>query len=125
MEEKMGKTRSALITLVAGCALAFVLSSCGNYKAPGMNAMSGVMVAELVPASAMAGMGGFMLTVNGSGFGTDAVVFWNGSMRTTTYISGNQVMAAISAADVTSKGSIPVYVLTGGHTSNTMDFTVN
>jgi IPT/TIG domain-containing protein len=123
----MGQIRRAVGTFVAGCVLALAGSSCGSYSAPGMNRMGngGAMIADLVPASATAGMAAFMLTVNGSGFGTDAVVYWNGSAQTTTYISGNQVMAAISAAEVASKGTVPVYVLTGGHASNTMNFMVN
>lgn len=121
----MGQIRRVVVTLVAVSVLALSVSSCGSYSARTMNGMGSAMIADLMPASAVAGMTGFVMTVNGSGFGSDAVVYWNGSPRTTTYITGNQVMAAISAADVASKGTIPVYVLTAGHTSNTVNFTVN
>jgi hypothetical protein len=70
-----------------------------------------------VPNSATSGGPALTLTVNGSGFGSDAVVYWNASVR--------QVTAAISAADIAMKGTVPVYVRTNGQNSNTMNFTVN
>ncbi len=66
-----------------------------------------------------------MLTVNGSNFGTDAIVYWSSTVRTTTYVSATQVMATISASDIAMKATIPVYVRTNGQNSNTVNFMVN
>ncbi len=42
---------------------------------------------------------GLTLTVNGTGFAPGLVVNWNGSPRTTTFVSATQLTAAITAAD--------------------------
>jgi hypothetical protein len=54
----------------------------------------------LVPASAAPGGKGFTLTINGTGFTSNATVYWNGSLRATTVMSGSQVQAQITAADI-------------------------
>ena len=55
-----------------------------------------------------------MLTVNGSGFGTDALVYWGTATRTTTYVSTSQVTANIMASDIMNAGTVQVYVHSGG-----------
>ena len=64
----------------------------------------------LIPATAAPGSQGFTLTVNGTGFATAAKVFWNGSPRTTTFVSSTQLKATITAADVASAGTAAVTV---------------
>jgi FG-GAP-like repeat len=54
----------------------------------------------LVPASVAPGSAAFTLTVNGTGFTSNAVVYWNGSLRPTTVVSSSTVQAQITAADV-------------------------
>jgi hypothetical protein len=96
-------------------------------------------IAALSPASMTAGSAAFTLTVNGTNFGSQAVVNWNGAARATTFVSGNQVTAAIAAADVATAGSAAVTVTNPGtpgtgmygsggtlaETSNPMSFTIN
>lgn len=82
---------------------------------------------SLAPASATAGESGLTLIVYGSGFTTDSVVRWNGSNRTTTYVSPSEVEATLSAADLASAGSVPVTVANpapGGGTSAAQTFQV-
>jgi hypothetical protein len=86
--------------------------------------MGGAQVANLQPNMATAGGSGFTLFVNGNGFGTDAVVYWNTTPQATSYISGNQVQANITAQDIMNPGMVPVYVRTGGRNSNSVMFTV-
>jgi hypothetical protein len=67
--------------------------------------------------------------VNGTGFVNTSVVNWNGSPRTTTYVSGNQLRAAIAASDVTTAGTAQVTVITpsingSGGTSNALAFAI-
>jgi FG-GAP-like repeat/Abnormal spindle-like microcephaly-assoc'd, ASPM-SPD-2-Hydin/FG-GAP repeat/PQQ enzyme repeat len=52
----------------------------------------------------------FTLTLNGAGFVPASVVNWNGSPRTTTYISPTQLSAAIAASDIASAGTALVTV---------------
>jgi subtilisin family serine protease len=83
-------------------------------------------LASLSPSSATAGGPGFTLTVNGTGFVSGASVLWNGATRSTTFVSGTQLNAAISAADIASAGSFSVTVTNpGSGPSNAMTFTVN
>jgi hypothetical protein len=62
-------------------------------------------ISGLSPSSAGAGGAGFTLTVNGTNFVSGAVVNWNGSARTTTFVSATQLTAAIPAADVAAAGT--------------------
>jgi hypothetical protein len=59
--------------------------------------------------------------VNGTGFVAGSVVNWNGSPRTTTFVSSSQLTAAITAADVAAAGTGTVTVSSpspGGGTSS-------
>src|SRR5579862_8150800 len=85
-------------------------------------------ITSLSPASVTAGAAAFAMTVNGSGFINGSVVQWNGSNRTTTYVSAAQLMASITAADVAAAGTAQVTVFTaspGGGTSGNFAFTIN
>ena len=64
----------------------------------------------LVPMSVAPGSNGFTLTINGTGFASDAVVNWNGSPRATSVISSSTVQATINAADVAKEGTASVTV---------------
>jgi hypothetical protein len=66
----------------------------------------------------------FSFTINGTNFLTDAVVVWNGTLLSTTFVSSNQLVAVLTATDLMNWGLIPVYVRTGGLNSNTVDFDV-
>ena len=85
-------------------------------------------IAGLSPASVAAGSSTFTLTVNGTGFVPGSVVQWNGSSRTTAYVSPTQLTASIIASDVASAGAATVTVWNpapGGGTSAGTSFTIN
>jgi len=121
--------------------LAMLVSGCGGY---GNNSTASVpqpgaipVISELVPNSAKAGSPAFTLTVNGSGFNSDAIVNWNGTK--TTFVTGKQLTATVPASAVATPGTVKVTVTNPGHagggaygsggtmaeTSGSMDFTVN
>jgi hypothetical protein len=79
-------------------------------------------VISISPNTAAAGSGATSLTVTGSNFSSTAVVQWNGSARTTTFVSSTQLVAAISASDLASAGTASVNVLSGGKVSNSVSF---
>ena len=62
---------------------------------------------SLSPTSKVAGDAAFTLTVNGTNFVAGSVVKWNGSNRTTTYVSATQLTADITAADIATAGTVP------------------
>jgi hypothetical protein len=125
-----------MITLIA-----FALA-CG-YSAKMTAPVAGTVpaISQLNPASVTAGDAGFTLTVNGTNFGTKAVVNWNGVAQTanTTYVSANQLTVAVPAAAIANSGTVMVTVTnpatpgtgiygtgaTLAETSTSMDFTIN
>lgn len=81
----------------------------------------------LVPAVVVPGGAGFTLTVNGAGFVNGAVIKWNGSPRTTTFLSSTKLTASILASDVATAGQFAVTISNpspGGGTSNAVVFEV-
>ena len=81
-------------------------------------------ITELVPNSVPVNSVPFAFTVNGANFSTDAIVVWNGTPLSTTFLSSNQLVAALAATDLMNVGLIRVYVRTAGLNSNTVDFDV-
>ena len=103
--------------------LALLTASCG-YGSHYMGGNSTPGITSLSPTMANAGDPAFVMTVNGSGFGTDSVVYWNGTALPSVYGTTMAVTATVSAADVMNAGTFPVYVRSAGKNSNMMNFTV-
>ena len=83
---------------------------------------------SLTPSAATAGGPGFTLTVAGTGFVASSIVRWNGTDRSTTFVSSTQIKAAISADDIAAAGTAQVAVFSptpGGGTSATQTFTIS
>jgi hypothetical protein len=62
----------------------------------------------------------FTLTLNGSGFVSSSVAYWNGASRTTTYVSSTQIKMSVLASDVAALGTAQISVTTpapGGGTT--------
>jgi hypothetical protein len=81
----------------------------------------------LVPATIAPGSKGFTLTVNGTGFASTAVVYWNGSTRITQFISSSQLKVTIEAKDVAKASTASIYVENpspGGGASNFVFFSI-
>lgn len=72
----------------------------------------------LVPTGVVPGSPAFTLTVNGTGFVSGSTVYWNGSARTTTFVSAAQLTASILAADVATATSGIVTVHNPGGTGS-------
>jgi hypothetical protein len=104
--------------------LSLVTFGCGSYKA--MNPAAGTIphILQLVPNSATAGGAGFVLTVNGTNFGNNAVVYWDSVAHNAGYVTNNQVTVQISPSEVADPGTVLIYVRTNGQNSNTVMFMV-
>jgi len=83
------------------------------------------VIGSLSPAAVQVGSGAFTLTVNGSGFGANSVVLWNGTTLATTLVSSSQLTAPIPASLVASAGTATVTVKTGGAVSTGSIFTIS
>jgi hypothetical protein len=81
----------------------------------------------LVPDAAAPGGAAFMLTVNGTGFVSGALVDFNGLALPTTFVSSKQLIASVPASDIASSGTASVTVVNpvpGGGYSNAVFFPV-
>ncbi len=114
---RIGLSLLAIVIFSIGCGY----GSHSNYMTGGVG---GPQVTQLQPNMAQSGSGPITLTVTGSGFGTDSVVYWNMVAQSSSYVSSTQVTAQISAADLMNAGMVPVYVRSGGKNSNSVTFTV-
>ncbi|MGZ8840218.1 MAG: SBBP repeat-containing protein [Candidatus Aminicenantales bacterium] len=78
-------------------------------------------LSSLSTTNVTGGGAAFTITVLGSNFVPSSVVRWNGSDRTTTYVSSVELQAAIPASDLATGGDVPVTVFNpapvGGLTS--------
>jgi len=105
-----------VITLMAG--------ACGYGSRNYMNGNGMPQITQFAPPNATVGEGPFVLTVNGTGFGTDSVVYWGATTRTTMYVNTTQVKANITALDTMNAGMVQVYVHSGGANSNAVSYTI-
>src|SRR5882762_8309060 len=71
-------------------------------------------IASLNPGSAVTGNGPFTLTVAGTNFLSSSTVQWNGSARTTSFVSSTQLQATIAAADISTVGVAKITVANPG-----------
>ncbi|WP_234795084.1 fibronectin type III domain-containing protein [Hymenobacter arizonensis] len=85
-------------------------------------------ITSLSPATVTAGAAAQTLTVNGTNFLASSTVSFNGTSRSTTFVSATQLTIALTAADQATAGSYNVTVTNpapGGGTSAPAVFTVN
>ncbi len=85
-------------------------------------------ITGLTPSSATAGDPAQTLTVEGTNFVGASVVNFNGTARTTTYVSATELTIALTTADLMTAGSYNVTVTNpapGGGTTAASTFTVN
>lgn len=81
----------------------------------------------LSPDHATAGGDAFSITVTGSGFLNGAKVLWNGSPRTTSFVSATQLNVAIGLQDIQDGGTASISVANPApsRASNALPFTIN
>ena len=99
-----------------------ISSTGGSVLIQGMEqTSSSPSITSLAPSYAIQKAPSFTLIVYGSGFVNGAQVNWNGSPRTTTYRSADQVTASIPAIDVAVAGAAQITVSNpGGATSSAL-----
>ena len=110
------------VTVLVFAALGIAACDGGDGERHPVPAASG-----LSPSTATAEGPAFTLTVKGSRFVSKSEVHWNGSPRTTTFVSSTELRAAINAADIADGGTAAVTVYNrppGGGTSSILDFMV-
>jgi hypothetical protein len=110
---------------------AIVMIGCGagngkhNFPATLTSTITPPTITTLAPTSVPVDSVSFFVTVNGTNFHNDAIVFWNNLPQRTIFVSSTQVLAAIPNTSLQNAGQVPVFVQTLGQTSNTVDFLVS
>jgi Putative Ig domain len=119
-------TAPVLANLIAtpGTAQVSVLTNTLTSNVVTFNIATGPNITSISPTSVTAGAPAFTLTVNGSGFQSDAAVQWNGTQIVTAFASGTRLTASVPANLIASPGTAQITVLSGGVTSNAVSFTV-
>jgi outer membrane protein assembly factor BamB len=82
-------------------------------------------VSSVSPTSVAAAGPAFQLTVLGSGFSGSSKVQWNGSPRSTTYVSTTELLVQITATDIASTGSASITVTSPAGTGSSSSATSN
>jgi outer membrane protein assembly factor BamB len=92
----------------------FVLAGCGGGNSssspPPPSTPPTLTLTTIAPNTAVAGSADLIVTANGSGYTTTAVLKWNGTTLATNYVSATSLTATIPAADLTTPGSFSVTV---------------
>lgn len=83
------------------------------------------ILAELLPAIAVAGDPALDLTVRGSGFTDGATAAWNGAARTTRFVSSRELRVQLTAADLAAAGTAKLRVSVPAGASNELTFAVS
>ena len=107
--------KTVYVTLLA--TLLALSVACG-YSAKSTAPVAGTIpaITQLAPDNMNAGSAAFVLTVNGTSFGSKAVVNFNGAAQTTTYVTASQITASIPASAVATAGAATVTVTNPGTT---------
>jgi len=111
---------------VAAIAAGFLLAFCLACSGGGNEHVTydSIHMSDLVPNTAPALSPQFTLHVQGRGFNTESVVYWNYLAKVTHLVSSTELTAFIDPADIPTSGSIPVRVYTSGWTPEELVFTV-
>lgn len=120
------KVDTQWLPLVLASAL---IVACGGSPSPQNtgNTNPAPSISSLGPPSRPAGSTDITLTVTGSGFVSASTVQWNGSNRTTSFVSATQLNSTILSSDLAIAGSAQVSVVNpapGGGTSSAASFII-
>lgn len=111
-----------LFILVTGCGSG---QSANNIQTTSLNPVPSI--AAFSPASISPGAPGFTLVVNGSNLIPGSIVRWNGSNRTTIFVSSSQVTANIPSRDIAEAATVAITIVNpspGGGSSKPAIFAI-
>jgi hypothetical protein len=115
---------AASLIATAGTAAVTVVENGVTSASATFTIAAGAVITSLSPNAATAGGAAFTLTVNGTGFVSGAVVQWNGTALSTTFVSATQLAAQVAASLIATAGTATVTVVENGVTSASATFTI-
>jgi hypothetical protein len=96
--------------LIAALAALAVVSGCTSFNTNLTTQTSSSILRFISPAQANAGGQGFTLTATGTGFVSGAIIMWNGSALTTTFVSTTTLTADVPASNIASAGNVQIAI---------------
>lgn len=100
-------SRKWLMVALVACGLA---SACSEFNTNLSVQTSASVLSFVSPSTVSAGAQGFTITANGAGFVSGALILWNGTALTTTFVSGTQLTAPVPASNLTTPGTVQIAV---------------
>lgn len=133
---KSTKKCAIAILLAALFAVQILLASCGGGSAsmaqsappaPAATTNPAPTASSISPAKATAGTAGVQITIDGANFVSSAVVTWNGTNLSTTFVNSSQVKANVPQSALVAAGTAQVQVANpapGGGSCSALVFTI-
>jgi len=117
--------RSPAILLLSTLLLCLLTLACGYGSH--YNPMNGAVpkINQLTPQNVIANSGAFTLTIEGSGFTSGSIVYWNTIALAASRNSSTQLTVGISAAMIANAGTVAINVHSAGGNSNIMMFDID
>ena len=81
-------------------------------------------ISSISPSSVLVGSGSVVVNIYGSNFTNYSTAYFNGSMRSTSFVNSGQLTMALYSYDLSSVGNWNIYVNSNGSVSNSVPFTV-
>jgi len=100
------------------CSLALACSILGCFSCG--DCVETPSIASIVPSSATVGSAELVLVINGDHFESNSIVEWNGTARATSFVSGHQLKATVTAEDLASLAVVKVTVFSPPHSQPVM-----
>ena len=100
-------SRKWIIVALVACGLA---SACSEYNTNLSIQTSSSTLTFVSPQTATAGGGGFTITANGTGYISGAIILWNSTQLTTTFVSATQLTAPVPASLIATPGTVQVAI---------------
>jgi uncharacterized protein (TIGR03437 family) len=110
--------------IATACNVTVRVANPGGVVSNGLIRSVGAVVISFSPSSVPAGSGDFIVTVNGRGFPTSAILTWNSNPLATTFVSSTQLTALVPAALIVAPGRVTVGVFNLGTENLGASFTV-
>jgi uncharacterized protein (TIGR03437 family) len=90
----------------------------------GTSTTNGLSLTSIAPGSIAPGAGNTTLTINGAGFGTSSVAYFNTTALATTFVNSTQLTALIPSSLLISTTTASITVQSAGFTSNALSLSI-
>jgi hypothetical protein len=111
-----------ILTFICVSALALITIDCGGGSSSSAQKMP--LISSLSPSSGAVASSPLSIAVTGSNFSSGCLARWDGSERTTSYVSSTSLTFITAAGDISATGSHSISVACNSKISNAVNFPV-